>query len=174
MSCRQPTRRRTRCACPACQRASSLLSQRSVTPAAGERRGTPGRAWASTKPNPESEAQMNVRTSCPGDPALFERAERELADQMRAIEGVRGFRAVQVADDQVVLLIFADVPKPWTAWRPSWAIRGWGANVARCSTERRSGGSARSSDRSASKSSVPVDPRPLQGRTGQPELLERC
>ena len=42
------------------------------------------------------------------DPALFPRAERELADQMRGIEGFQGFRAVQVADDQVILVIFAD------------------------------------------------------------------
>jgi hypothetical protein len=42
------------------------------------------------------------------DPALFARAERELADQMRALEGFQGFRVVHVADDQVVLVIFAD------------------------------------------------------------------
>lgn len=42
------------------------------------------------------------------DPALFARAERELADQMRAMDGFQGFRAVQVADDQVILVIFAD------------------------------------------------------------------
>jgi hypothetical protein len=49
-----------------------------------------------------------LRFKEPVDPALFERAERELADQMRAIEGFQGFRVVQVADDQVVLVIFAD------------------------------------------------------------------
>jgi heme-degrading monooxygenase HmoA len=42
------------------------------------------------------------------DPTLFPRAERELADQMRGMDGFQGFRAVQVADDQVVLVIFAD------------------------------------------------------------------
>jgi hypothetical protein len=42
------------------------------------------------------------------DPALFMRAERELADQMRGLEGFQGFRVVQIADDQVVLVIFAD------------------------------------------------------------------
>jgi heme-degrading monooxygenase HmoA len=42
------------------------------------------------------------------DPALFPRAERELADQMRGMDGFQGFRAVQVADDQVILVIFAD------------------------------------------------------------------
>lgn len=42
------------------------------------------------------------------DQALFMRAEHELAGQMRAIEGFQGFRVVQVADDQVVLVIFAD------------------------------------------------------------------
>jgi hypothetical protein len=44
------------------------------------------------------------------DPTLFMRAERDLADQMRSIEGFQGFRVVQVADDQVVLVIFADAP----------------------------------------------------------------
>ena len=42
------------------------------------------------------------------DPALFARAEREMADQMCAIEGFQGFRVVQVSDDHVVLVIFAD------------------------------------------------------------------
>ncbi len=42
------------------------------------------------------------------DTALFMRAEHELADQMRALEGFQGFRVVQVADDQVVMVIFAD------------------------------------------------------------------
>ena len=42
------------------------------------------------------------------DRALFVRAEHELADQMRGIEGFQGFRVVQVSDDQVVLVIFAD------------------------------------------------------------------
>jgi hypothetical protein len=41
------------------------------------------------------------------DPALFMRPELELADQMRALEGFQGFRVVQVADDQVMLVIFA-------------------------------------------------------------------
>jgi hypothetical protein len=42
------------------------------------------------------------------DRALFMRAEHELADQMRTIEGFQGFRVVQVSDDQIVLVIFAD------------------------------------------------------------------
>jgi hypothetical protein len=42
------------------------------------------------------------------DRALFMRAERELAEQMRGLEGFQGFRVVQVADDQVMLVIFAD------------------------------------------------------------------
>lgn len=49
-----------------------------------------------------------LRFKAPVDPALFARAERELADQMRALEGFQGFKVVQVADDQVVLVIFAD------------------------------------------------------------------
>ena len=43
------------------------------------------------------------------------RAERELADQMRTFEGFQGFRVVQVSDDQIVLVIFAnaaEVPAP--------------------------------------------------------------
>jgi hypothetical protein len=42
-------------------------------------------------------------------------AEHEPADQMRSIEGFQGFRVVQVSDDDVVLVIFADaaeVPAP--------------------------------------------------------------
>jgi quinol monooxygenase YgiN len=42
------------------------------------------------------------------DLAVFMRAEHELADQMRALEGFQSFRVVQVADDQVVMVIFAD------------------------------------------------------------------
>jgi hypothetical protein len=42
------------------------------------------------------------------DVALFMRAERELADQLRALDGFQGFQIVQVADDQVVMVIFAD------------------------------------------------------------------
>ena len=49
-----------------------------------------------------------LRFKAPLDPALFVRAEHQMADQMRAIEGFQGFRVVQVADDQVVLVIFAD------------------------------------------------------------------
>jgi hypothetical protein len=49
-----------------------------------------------------------LRFKDPVDPALFERAERQLTDQMRGREGFQGFRVVQIAEDQVMLVIFAD------------------------------------------------------------------
>ena len=52
-----------------------------------------------------------LRFKEPVDPALFERAERELADHMRGLEGFQGFRVVQIAEAQVMLVIFADTPE---------------------------------------------------------------
>ncbi len=42
------------------------------------------------------------------DPALFARAEQEMADRMRAVAGFEGMHVVQIADDEVVLVILAD------------------------------------------------------------------
>jgi hypothetical protein len=68
-----------------------------------------------------------LRFKEPVDPTLFERAERELADQMRAIEG---FRVVQVADDQVVLVIFADAAEALDRMATELGNTWMGANVA--------------------------------------------
>jgi hypothetical protein len=64
------------------------------------------------------------------DPALFVRAEREMADQMRAIDGFQGFRVVQVADDQVVLVIFADAAEVLDRMATQLGNTWMGANVA--------------------------------------------
>jgi len=64
------------------------------------------------------------------DPALFARAERELADQMRALEGFQGFRVVQVADDQVVMVIFADTAEILDRMASELGNTWMGANVA--------------------------------------------
>jgi hypothetical protein len=71
-----------------------------------------------------------LRFKEPVDPALFERAERELADQMRAIDGFQGFRVVQVADDQVVLVIFADAAETLDRLATQLGNTWMGANVA--------------------------------------------
>lgn len=63
------------------------------------------------------------------DPTLFERAEREMADQMRAIDGFQGFRVVQVADDQVVLVIFADTAATLDRMASALGNTWMGANV---------------------------------------------
>jgi hypothetical protein len=44
----------------------------------------------------------------PLDPAVFAGAERELAPQMRAIEGFSSFQVIQVEEDRVVLVITGD------------------------------------------------------------------
>ena len=64
------------------------------------------------------------------DPALFMRAEREMADQMRALNGFQGFRVVQVADDQVVLVIFADDAETLDRMATELGNTWMGANVA--------------------------------------------
>jgi hypothetical protein len=64
------------------------------------------------------------------DPALFVRAEREMADQMRAIEGFQGFRVVRVADDQVVLVFFADDADVLDRMAAALGNTWMGANVA--------------------------------------------
>ncbi len=64
------------------------------------------------------------------DPALFMRAEHELAGQMRAVEGFQGFRVVQVADDQVVLVIFADAAEVLDRLAAELGNTWMGANVA--------------------------------------------
>jgi len=71
-----------------------------------------------------------LRFKDPVDPALFPRAERELADQMRAFEGFQGFRVVQTADDQVVLVIFADAPEVLDRIASQLGNTWMGANVA--------------------------------------------
>ncbi len=50
----------------------------------------------------------SLRFKDPVDPALFTRAEQELAQGMRAIEGFKSFHVVQVAADRVVLVIVGD------------------------------------------------------------------
>ena len=64
------------------------------------------------------------------DPTLFARAEHDLADQMRSIEGFQGFRVVQVADDQVVMVIFADAPEVLDRMATELGNTWMGANVA--------------------------------------------
>jgi len=64
------------------------------------------------------------------DPALFERAERELANQMRALEGFQGFRVVQVADDQVMMVIFADTAETLDRMATELGNAWMGANVS--------------------------------------------
>jgi quinol monooxygenase YgiN len=64
------------------------------------------------------------------DLALFMRAERELAEQMRALEGFQGFRVVQVADDQVVMVIFADAPEVLDRMATELGNAWMGVNVA--------------------------------------------
>ena len=64
------------------------------------------------------------------DPTLFARAEHDLADQMRSIEGFQGFRVVQVADDQVVMVIFADVAEVLDRMATELGNTWMGANVA--------------------------------------------
>ena len=64
------------------------------------------------------------------DPTLFARAEHDLADQMRSIEGFQGFRVVQVADDQVVMVIFADAAEVLDRMATELGNTWMGANVA--------------------------------------------
>ena len=64
------------------------------------------------------------------DPSLFARAEHDLADQMRSIEGFQGFRVVQVADDQVVMVIFADAAEVLDRLATELGNTWMGANVA--------------------------------------------
>jgi hypothetical protein len=64
------------------------------------------------------------------DPTLFARAEHDLADQMRSIEGFQGFRVVQVADDQVVMVIFADAAEVLDRLATELGNTWMGANVA--------------------------------------------
>jgi hypothetical protein len=63
------------------------------------------------------------------DPALFERAERELAAQMRALPGFQAFRVVQIADDQVMLVIFADTAETLDRMAGQLGNSWMGANV---------------------------------------------
>jgi hypothetical protein len=61
---------------------------------------------------------------------------------MRAIEGFQGFRVVQVADDQVVLVIFADAAEVLDRMATELGNTWMGANVAPLldgATERRIG-----------------------------------
>jgi hypothetical protein len=71
-----------------------------------------------------------LRFKDPVDPTLFARAEYELADQMRSIEGFQGFRVVQVADDQVVMVIFADAAEVLDRMATELGNTWMGANVA--------------------------------------------
>ena len=64
------------------------------------------------------------------DRTLFMRAQHELADQMRSIEGFQGFRVVQVSDDQVVLVIFADAAEVLDRMAAELGSGWMGANVA--------------------------------------------
>ena len=64
------------------------------------------------------------------DLAVFMRAEHELADQMRALEGFQGFQVVQVADDQVVMVIFADAAEVLDRMATELGNAWMGANVA--------------------------------------------
>jgi hypothetical protein len=64
------------------------------------------------------------------DLAVFTRAEHELADQMRALEGFQGFQVVQVADDQVVMVIFADAAEVLDRMATELGNAWMGANVA--------------------------------------------
>lgn len=50
----------------------------------------------------------HLKFSATIDPALFARAEQEMAGRMRAVAGFEGMHVVQVADDEVFLVIFAD------------------------------------------------------------------
>lgn len=50
----------------------------------------------------------HLRFAGPVDDDLFDRAERELADACRGVEGFRRFAAVETAEDHVVLVIEAD------------------------------------------------------------------
>ena len=50
----------------------------------------------------------NLRFKDSVDPAVFTAAEQHLAQHMGAIEGFRSFQVVQVADDQVILVILGD------------------------------------------------------------------
>ena len=49
-----------------------------------------------------------LRFKEPVDRALFERAEVELGDAMRSIEGFGGFQVVHTGESEVILLIFGD------------------------------------------------------------------
>ena len=71
-----------------------------------------------------------LRFKQPVDPALFMRAEREMAGQMRALDGFQGFRVVQVADDQVVMVIFADAAETLDRMATELGNAWMGANVA--------------------------------------------
>jgi hypothetical protein len=44
----------------------------------------------------------------PLDPAVFARSERDLVQQMRAIEGFRGFHVIQTSEKDVILVILGD------------------------------------------------------------------
>jgi hypothetical protein len=80
---------------------------------------------------PQMHAVINtLRFKQSVDPALFVRAERELADRMRAIEGFQGFRIVQVADDQVMMVIFADTAECLDRMASDLGNSWMGANVA--------------------------------------------
>jgi hypothetical protein len=44
----------------------------------------------------------------PVDPALFVRAQSDLAPQERAIDGFKGFHLVQTSETEAILVIFGD------------------------------------------------------------------
>jgi hypothetical protein len=60
----------------------------------------------------------------PVRPELFSTAERDLASQMKAIDGFKGFHAVQVAANQLILLILGEQLKPSIGSRPTSVLRG--------------------------------------------------
>ncbi len=49
-----------------------------------------------------------LRFKAPLDPSLFSARQAELASLMRPLDGFRSFQVVQVADDQVVLVVVGD------------------------------------------------------------------
>jgi hypothetical protein len=57
------------------------------------------------------------------DPDLFAKAERDLTPQMRAIEGLQDFLAIQTSGTEVVLVILGDDVGALNGLRRRWARR---------------------------------------------------
>ncbi len=79
----------------------------------------------------------------PIDPALFEGVKRDLASQMRTIEGFEAFHVIRTSERDAVLVIMGRTRGLSTRSRPRPARRGCGPTSFPSSLARRTGNSAR-------------------------------